>query len=102
MNIQQAINNNQSTKAERIEARVSPELKKRLQYAADLQGSSLSEFLLRSTEKAANEVISERQIMKLTTEDSRKFVNAIFNPPAPNSKLKGAYAHYKKEVSSQQ
>lgn len=101
MNIQQTISNNHPAKAKRIEARVSPELKRRLQYAANLQASSLSEFLLRSAEKAANEVINEHQIMKLTAEDSSKFVNAIFNPPTPNSKLKQAYTNYKREVSSQ-
>lgn len=100
MNLPQTINNNQSAKAERIEARVNPELKRRLQYAADLQASSLSEFLLRSAEKAANEVINEYKILRLAAEDSRKFVNAIFNPPKPNSKLKKAYANYKREVSS--
>ena len=100
MNIQRLTINNQQPRQERLEARVSPELKKRLQYAADLLGCSLSEFLLRNAEAAANEVIREHQIIKLTTEDSRAFVNALLNPPEPNSRLKSAFENYKKEVSS--
>lgn len=101
MQVQQITNQNQSTKSERLEARVSPELKSRLQKAAELQGTSLSEFLSRSAEEAANDVIYEYQILKLSTEDSRAFVNALFNPPRPNRKLRSAFLDYKKEVSSQ-
>ena len=86
---------------ERLEARVSRELKSRLQYAASLQGSSLSEFLLRSAEKAANEVIHESQIIQFSIEDSRAFADAIFSPPKPNSKLRSAYSDYKKEIASE-
>lgn len=100
MNIQRLTMSNQQPRQERLEARVSPELKKRLQYAADLLGCSLSEFLLRNAEAAANEVIREHQIIRLTTEDSRAFVNALLNPPEPNSQLRSAFENYKKDVSS--
>ncbi len=101
MNTQQTITNkNQKEKPERLEARITKELKIRLQYAADLQGSSLSEFLLRSAEKMANEVISDHKIIKLTTEDSIAFANALLNPPEPNSKLRSAFKNFKKEVRS--
>lgn len=94
-------NNNQQTRHECIEAWVSPELKMHLQYAADLVDCSLSEFLLRSAEAAAKEVICEHQIIRLTTADSHVFVNALLNPPDPNSKLRLAFANYQREVSSQ-
>lgn len=93
-------NNSELKRPERLEARVSRELKMRLQYAAELQGSSLSDFLLRSAEKAANEVIHENQIIQLTTKDSRAFAEAIFTPREPNSQLRSAYRNYKKEVTS--
>ncbi len=97
----QVPSDNQQTRRERLEARVSPELKMRLQYAADLLDCSLSEFLLRSAEAAAKEVIREHQIIRLSTEDSRAFVNALLNPPEPNNKLRSAFANYQREVSSQ-
>lgn len=88
-------------KPERLEARVNPELKMRLQYAAALQGSSMTEFILRSAATAANDVIREYQILKLTREDSVAFVNALKNPPKANKELKSAFKDYKKKVSSQ-
>jgi len=101
MSTQHLPTNDQQTRYERLEARVSPELKKQLQYAANLLGCSLSEFLLRSAEAAANKVIHEYQIIRLTTEDSQAFVNALLNPPEPNSRLKSAFESYKKEITSQ-
>lgn len=100
MDIQHITDTHQSERLERLEARISSELKVRLQYAARLQGSSLSEFLLRSAEKAAHEVIREHKIMKFSAEDSHAFVKALFHPAKPNKKLQSAYLRYKKEVSS--
>lgn len=101
MATQRSTANNQQTRQERLEARLSPELKKCLQYAADLQGCTLSDFVLRSAEAEANRVISERQIIRFTTEDSRAFVDALLNPPQPNSELRAAFENYKREVSAQ-
>ena len=100
MNLQQTTNNNIQEKAERLEARISHELKMRLQLAAELRGSTLTDFVITSAQEAANEVIREHNIIKFSTQDSRAFVNALFNPPKPNKKLKTAYLNYKKEVSS--
>jgi len=88
------------SRSERLEARVNSELKSRLQKAAQLQGSSLSEFILKSAEKTANQVIREYQILKLSDEESLKFVNTIFNVSKPNQKLQSAYSKYRKEVLS--
>lgn len=98
--MQQVTSFNKSEESERLEARISRELKSRLQKAAQLQGSTLSEFIKRSAEEAANEVIREYQILKLASEDSTAFVRAIFHAAKPNKKLKAAFSDYKKEVSS--
>lgn len=101
MYIQQIAKINQPVKSERLEARISPELKARLQKAVELRGSSLSEFVSRSIEEAANEVIRDHQMLTLSSQDSLFFMNAIVNPSKPNRRLKSAYARYKKEVSPQ-
>lgn len=92
--------NTRSYRSERLEARINSELKSILQYAADLQGSSLSDFLIRSASKSANEVIREHQIMKLSAEDSLNFVENLINPKKPNKNLKSAFLNYQKEVLS--
>jgi uncharacterized protein (DUF1778 family) len=82
-------------RAERIEARVTPEQKKLIERAAALEGRSLTDFLLASAQAAATEVISRHQVLKLSPEDQRLFVEALLNPPAPNKALRASVAQYR-------
>ena len=82
-------------KVARLEARVSPEQKQLFERAADLQGRSLTEFVVRSTQEAAQEAIREHELMSLTALDTKAFVAALMKPPAPGKRLKQAAARYK-------
>ena len=86
-----------TAKRERLEARVSAEQKALLQRAADLQGRTLSDFIIGSAQRAAEEIIREHTVITLTAQDSRAFVEALLNPPAPNERLRAAAARYKQE-----
>ena len=92
--------NNQSAKIERLEARVSPAIKSLIAKAAELEGSSISDFITKSARKAANRVIHESEVLELTAQESREFIKALLNPPKPNRALRKAYLEYKKAVIS--
>ena len=70
------------------------------QQAAHIQGRSLSDFLASSAEKAAHEVIQEKQVIQLSVEDSLSFARAVVDSTKPNSKLQSAYTRYRRNVSS--
>lgn len=82
-------------KVARLEARVSPEQKQLFERAADLQGRSLTEFVVRSAQEAAQEAIKEHELMSITSRDAKAFVSALLKPPAPSKRLKQAAARYK-------
>jgi len=82
-------------KQERLEARVSRELKALLQRAADLEGRSLTDFLVSSGVKAAQETIQRNEQIRLTTRDSAAFVEGLLNPVAPNETLRVAARRYR-------
>ena len=84
----------------RIEARISPELKAMFQTAANIENITLSEFLTKSAREAAQEIISNHNVLKLNAEDSRAFADAILNPKEPNEALKKAAAWYKQELGN--
>lgn len=84
----------------RIEARISPELKAMFQTAADIENITLSEFLTKSARAAAQDIISNYNVLKLNAEDSRAFADAILNPKEPNETLKKAAAWYKQELGN--
>jgi uncharacterized protein (DUF1778 family) len=88
-------------KAERLEARVSSAIKREIERAASLSGRSITDFVLHAVETAARETIREHQVMKLSSEQSRLFVEALLNPPSPNAKLKAAFTRHRKLVTSE-
>jgi uncharacterized protein (DUF1778 family) len=85
----------QTTRAARLEARISPELKRRLEYAASLRGSSLTDFVIQSAQEAATRTIREHEVLTLSEEASVAFAELLLNPPAPNSAAMNAAKSYK-------
>jgi uncharacterized protein (DUF1778 family) len=79
----------------RIEAKVTPETKALIQQAADIESSTLADFLSKSAQAAAQQTISNHNVLKLSAEGSRAFAEAILNPKEPNQKLKDAATRYK-------
>ena len=47
-----------TARAARLEARISPDLKRRLEYAASLRGATLTEFVVQSAQEAAERTIA--------------------------------------------
>jgi uncharacterized protein (DUF1778 family) len=84
----------------RLEARISPETKALLQKAADLEGRTLTDFVIASVQAEALRVIERHQTLKLSIEDAETFVDALINPPQPNDALKAAARRYKQVISA--
>ena len=88
----------QKTKTERLEARVPFELKRVIERAANLQGRSLTDFVIGSLEKSARETLREHEVLKLSVEDSLAFAEALIHPPKANAALRRALAKHAKVV----
>jgi uncharacterized protein (DUF1778 family) len=86
---------NRSGKAERIEARVKPEQKSRIEYAASLRGTSISDFIVQNADAAAMRTIQEYETWTLNIADRDRFVDALLNPPEPNELMRAAVQRYK-------
>ncbi|MGK7949532.1 MAG: DUF1778 domain-containing protein [Xenococcaceae cyanobacterium] len=85
----------------RLEARVDAEIKARWQRAADLQGVTLTDFVISSLQESASKIIQHHETMKLSKKDTEAFVNAIINPSEPNENLIAAAKEYKKIITEQ-
>jgi len=81
-------------RAERLEARISRDQKTLFQRAAELQGRTLTDFVVSSVQEAAVRTIEQMQIIRLSAEDSREFAEALLHPRAPNEKLRSAARRY--------
>src|SRR5271166_4764363 len=78
----------------RIEARIAPEALAVVKRAAELQGRSISDFVVAAAQEAAVRAIEETQIVRLSIDDQHAFLAAILDPPAPAPALvRAAEAH---------
>lgn len=80
---------------ERLEARVTAQQKALFQQAADIEGRSLTDFMLDNLQDAAIKVIKEYNIIELSSSDTKILVEALLKPPAPNKTLIKAFRRYK-------
>ncbi len=87
-----------SSKPERLEARLTREQKDLLQRAADLEGRTLTDFVVSHAQEAAIRTIQERTIIKLSQSDSLAFVESLLNPPEPSTRMQAAATEYKLSV----
>ena len=83
-----------AARTERLEARVSADQKNLFQRAAELQGRTLTDFVIASVHEAAVRTIEDLQSIKLTAEESRAFAEALLNPREPNPRLQAAARRY--------
>ncbi|MGH7211346.1 MAG: DUF1778 domain-containing protein [Acetobacteraceae bacterium] len=78
----------------RSEARIAPEALAVVKRAAELQGRSVSDFVVAAAQEAATRAIEEMQIVRLSVEDQHAFLAAILDPPSPTAALvRAAGAH---------
>ena len=88
-------------KGERLEARVSPEAKELCKRAANMQGRTLTDFVVNSVVEAATRTVREGEFVALTLRDRKAFVEALLNPAAPNTQLQNAMRRHDQLVSDQ-
>ena len=79
---------------------MTPEQKELLQQAAALEGTSLSDFVVRSAQRAAEQSIRDHAVITLTARESQAFVEALLEPAAPNAALRVAAEHYRQTAVS--
>ena len=87
------------SKGGRLEARISNEQKRLFQRAAELQGSTLTDFVVSSLQSVATRVIQDYEVMALAGQDREIFVSALLKPSIPSGRLKKAVTRYKKLMS---
>lgn len=85
----------------RIEARIAPELLAVVKRAAELQGRSVSDFVVTAAQEAAYRTIEETGIIRIAAEDQRRFVDLLLNPAPPSPALERAKEAHDRLFGSQ-
>lgn len=77
---------------QRLQLRVTPAVKARLVRAAAIMQTDLTDFVTRTALRAADAVIEEAEVVKVSERDFSRVLELLENPPAPNAKLRAAIA----------
>jgi uncharacterized protein (DUF1778 family) len=83
----------------RIEARIAPETLKIVRRAAEIQGRSISDFLVAAAQEAALKAVAEVEVIRLSREAQEEFVSLLLNPPAPSEALLRALERHRELVA---
>lgn len=90
----------EANRTARIEARIAPDALAVVKRAAELQGRSVSDFVVAAAQEAATRTIEEAQIIRLSVEDQRAIAAAILNPPPLTPAMERAVARHRKIISA--
>ncbi|MGP8247902.1 MAG: DUF1778 domain-containing protein [Bryobacteraceae bacterium] len=75
----------------RLEARLPNEVHALLKRAAEIEGRTLTDFVVSAAREAACRTIEETEIIRLSIDDQRQVAQALLNPPEPTPALKKAF-----------
>jgi len=91
----------ETTRTARVEARIAPDALAIVRRAAELQGRSVSDFLVAAALKDAQQTIEDAQIIRLSVDDQRRFVDLLLNPPALAPAMKRALKAHKRLIAAE-
>lgn len=83
----------------RLEARLPAEVMATLKRAAEIEGRTLTDFVVAAAHAAARRTIEEVEVIRLSVEDSRRFADAVLDPPEPSPALRRAFRHHRELVA---
>ncbi len=84
----------------RLEARISHDLHLTVKRAAELQGRTMTDFVVHALQVAASQTIERSDRVRLSVLDQEAFARALITPAKPNAALKRAFAKANKLIAA--
>ncbi|MDP2370396.1 DUF1778 domain-containing protein [Rhodoferax sp.] len=86
----------QTISTARLEARISVDLHSMLKRAAELQGRTMTDFVVSAVQVAAQRAIEQAEVIRLSLADQECFAQALLAPPQPAPALQRAFVRRNK------
>jgi uncharacterized protein (DUF1778 family) len=71
------------SRTSRIEARIAPEALAIVRRAAEIQGRSVSDFVVSAAQEAAQKTVAEVEVIRLSRDAQQQFARLLLKPPKP-------------------
>ena len=69
-----------------------------MRHAAEIEGRSLTDFVVSAASAAARETIEQTEIIRLSGEDAKLFAELLLDPPPIAPPMKRAFEHHRRLV----
>jgi len=79
-----------------LEARVSADVHALLKRAAEIEGRSLSDFVVTAARQAAEKTVVQADVITLSYEDQLRFAQALIDQPSLTPAMERAIERYKR------
>ena len=86
----------QANNMARLEARITTDLHALLKRAAEIQGRSMTDFVISAVQEAAQHAIEQAEVIRLSLADQKVFAVSLLNPPTISEALEKGFANRKK------
>lgn len=74
----------------RLEARLPVDVHALLKRAAEMEGRTLTDFVVTAARNAALQTIADTEMVRLSLDDQHRLAKAILDPPLPTDALRRA------------
>ena len=91
----------QANPTARLEARISADLHSMLKRAAELQGRTMTDFVVAAVQTAARSAIEQADVIRLSLADQECFAKTLLSPPPQTEALKRAFDRKNKLLRSE-
>jgi uncharacterized protein (DUF1778 family) len=88
------------TRSTRLEARLSPETLAIVKRAAEIEGRSVSDFVVAAAREAAQRTIAGTHVLRLTPADQQALADALGTPPKPAPALWRARTAHRRLIAA--
>ena len=88
-----------TTRTERVEARIAPDVLEVVRRAAEIEGRSVSDFVVGAAQEAARRTIEQTQIIRLSMQEQQRFADLMLNPPDLSPAMARAAKAHKKLIA---
>ncbi len=89
------------SKQARLEARIPQDVHALLKRAAEIEGRTMSDFVVGAASAAARQTIEQVEVIRLSREGQEAFAMALLNPPKIVPAMERAFANHKRLIASE-
>jgi uncharacterized protein (DUF1778 family) len=88
---------NEGAKAARLDVRLNPETKEKIEQAAVISHQTMTDFVVASLVRASEEALRRQQIIQFSNRDRDRFLAALDASVSPNAALRKAAQRFKRK-----